>query len=114
MSFARTCWQCGHHFSEKPHAVLVGSTGTKPIFVAHATPEKIDAARVTLRSISEGRNHEIFLTGLNLSRLGLSPTEVEAEAELITVVGSEPHMRKKVPEIIKSLGRVWTPVGGEI
>ena len=53
--------------------------------------------------MKEGRNHEIFMTGLNLSRLGLSPTEIEAE--LIAVVGSEPHMRKKVPGVMKSLGR---------
>jgi len=53
--------------------------------------------------MSEGRNHEIFTTGLNLSRLGLTPNEIEAE--LNAVVGSEPHMRKKIPGVIKSLVR---------
>jgi hypothetical protein len=73
------------------------------IVVANATPEKIDAASATLRSMKEGRNHEIFMTGLRLSRLGLSPNEIEAE--LFAVIGSEPHMRKKIPGVIKSLGR---------
>ena len=73
------------------------------IVVTHATPAKIDAATATLRSMSEGRNHEMFMTGLNLSRLGLSPNEIEAE--LFAVVGSEPHLRKKIPGVIKSLGK---------
>jgi hypothetical protein len=71
------------------------------IVVANATPEKIDAATATLRLMKEGRNHEMFMTGLNLSRLGLSANEIEAE--LKAVVGSEPHMRKKIPGLIKSL-----------
>jgi len=33
------------------------------IIVAKATPEKIDAATATLRSMTEGRNHEMFMTG---------------------------------------------------
>ena len=45
--------------------------------------------------MNEGRNHEMFMTGLNLSRLGLSPNEIEAE--LFAVVGAEPHMRRKIP-----------------
>jgi hypothetical protein len=53
--------------------------------------------------MKEGRNHEMFMAGLNLSRLGLSPNEIEAE--LFALVGSEPHMRKKIPGVIKSLGR---------
>jgi hypothetical protein len=73
------------------------------IVVANVTPEKVDAATATLRSMSEGRNHEIFMTGLNLSRLGLSANDIEAE--LFAAVGSEPHMRKKIPGVIKSLGR---------
>jgi hypothetical protein len=60
-----------------------------------------DAAAATLRSITEGRNHEIFMTGLNLGRLGLSPNEIEAE--LNAVVGSEPHMKRKIPGVIGSL-----------
>jgi hypothetical protein len=60
-------------------------------------------ATTNLRSMNEGRNHEMFMTGLNLSRLGLSPNEIEAE--LNAVVGTEPHMKKKVPGVIKSLGR---------
>jgi hypothetical protein len=68
---------------------------------ANATAEKIEAATATLRSMNEGRNHEMFMTGLNLSRLGLSPNEIEAE--LKAVVGREPHMRKKIPGVIKSL-----------
>jgi len=71
--------------------------------MANATPEKIEAATATLRSMKEGRNHEIFMTGLNLSRLGLSPNEIEAE--LNAMVGTEPHMRKKIPGVLKSLGR---------
>jgi hypothetical protein len=43
------------------------------------TPGKIDAATATLRSMKEGRNHEMFMTGLNLSRLGLSPSEIATE-----------------------------------
>ena len=74
------------------------------IIVAKATPEKIEAATATLRSMKEGRNHEIFMTGLNLSRLGLSTNEIEAE--LNAAVGSEPHMRKKVRGVIKSLRRM--------
>jgi hypothetical protein len=53
--------------------------------------------------MTEGRNHEIFMVGLNLSQLGLTPNEIEAE--LNAVVGREPHMRKKVPGVIKSMGR---------
>lgn len=71
------------------------------IVVANATPEKIDAATATLRSMNEGRNHEIFMTGLKLSRLGLSPNEIESE--LNAVVGSEPHMKRKIPGVIGSL-----------
>jgi hypothetical protein len=53
--------------------------------------------------MTEGRNHEMFMTGLNLSRLGLSPNEIATE--LFAVVGSETHMRKKIRGVIKSLGR---------
>jgi hypothetical protein len=73
------------------------------IVVTHATPEKIEAATATLRLMKEGRNHEIFMTGLNLSRLGLSPNEIEAE--LFAVVGAEPHMRRKILGVMKSLRR---------
>ncbi len=51
--------------------------------------------------MNEGRNHEIFMTGLNLSRLGFSSDEIEAE--LNAVVGTEARMRKKVPSVMKSL-----------
>ena len=51
--------------------------------------------------MNEGRNHEIFTTGLNLSRLGLSPNEIEAER--FAVVGREPHMRRKIPGVIGCL-----------
>ena len=71
------------------------------IVVAKATPEKIDAATATLRSMKEGRNYEVFMAGLALSWLGLSPTEIEAE--LFAVVGSEPHMKRKIPGVIWSL-----------
>ena len=71
--------------------------------MVNATPEKIDAATAKPRSMNEGRNHELFMTGLNLNRLGLSPSEIEAE--LFAVIGGEPHMRKKIPGVIKSLGR---------
>jgi len=43
------------------------------------------------------------MAGLNLSRFGLSPNEIEAE--LFAVVGAEPHMRRKISGVIKSLGR---------
>jgi hypothetical protein len=43
------------------------------------------------------------MTGLNLSRLGPSPNEIEAE--LFAVVGRESHVRKKIPGVIKSFGR---------
>ena len=62
-----------------------------------------DAATAALPSLKEGRNHEIFMAGLALSRLGLSPSEIATE--LNAVVGKEPHMRKKIPGVIKSLGR---------
>jgi hypothetical protein len=71
------------------------------IVVTKATPEKIDAATATLRSMTEGRNHEMFMTGLNLSRLGLSPNEIATD--LNATVGTQPHMRKKIPGVIKSL-----------
>jgi hypothetical protein len=58
------------------------------IVVVNATPEKIDAATAKPRSMNEGRNHQIFMTGVNLSRLGLSPNQIEAN--LFAVVGSEP------------------------
>jgi hypothetical protein len=86
---------------------VVPRLAANSIVVAKATSEKIDAAMAALRSMSEGRNHEIFMTGLNLSRLGLSPNEIEAE--LNVAVGREPHMRKKIPGVIKFLrkyGRV--------
>ena len=73
------------------------------IVVTNTTPEKIEAATATLRSMNKGRNHEIFMAGLALSRLGLSPSEIATE--LNAVVGKEPHMRKKIPGVIKSLGR---------
>jgi len=73
------------------------------IVVSKATPEKIDAVTAKLRSMKEGRNLEIFMVGFALSRLGLSPNEIEAE--LFAAVGSEPHMRRKIPSVIKSLGR---------
>jgi hypothetical protein len=38
---------------------------------------------------------------VELSRLGLSPNEIEAE--LNAVVGSEPHMKRKIPGVIRSL-----------
>ena len=82
---------------------VVPRLAANSIVVTNATPEKIDAATAKLRSMSEGRNHEMFMTGLNLSRLGLSPNEIEAE--LNAAVGREPHMRKKIPGVIKSLGR---------
>ena len=44
---------------------------------------------------------KMFMIGLTLSRLGLSPNEIEAE--LNAVVGTEPHMRKRIPGVIKSL-----------
>ena len=49
--------------------------------------------------MKEGRNHEMFMACLSLSRLGLTPNEIEAE--LFAVVRSEPHMRKKIPGVIK-------------
>ena len=82
---------------------VVPKLAANSIIVANATPEAIDAATEKLRSMSEGRHREIFMTGLALSRLGLSPDEVATE--LYAVVGPEPHMRKKVPGAIKSLRR---------
>ncbi len=87
-------------FGETALAV-VSWLAANSIAVANATPEKIEAATATLRSMTEGRNHEIFMAGLNLSPLGLSPNEIEAE--LNAVVGREPHMRKKIPGVMKSL-----------
>jgi len=80
---------------------LIPRLAANSIVVANATPGNIDAITANLRSMNEGRNHEIFRTGLNLGRLGLSPNEIEAE--LNAVVGREPHMRKKIPGVIKSL-----------
>jgi hypothetical protein len=39
----------------------------------------------------------------NLAPLGLSPNEIETE--LFAVLGSEPHVRKKIPGVIKSSRR---------
>lgn len=69
--------------------------------MAKATPEKTDVAKTKLRSMKEGRNHEMLMTGLNLSRLGLSPNEIATE--LNAAAGSEAHMRRKIPGVIKSL-----------
>ena len=74
---------------------VVPTLTANSIVVANATPEKIDAATATLRSMKVGRNHEMFMTGLNLSRLGLSPNEIEAE--LFAVVGSDPICGKRFP-----------------
>jgi hypothetical protein len=82
---------------------MVPRLATNSIVVTNTTPEKIEAATATLRSMNKGRNHEIFMAGLALSRLGLSPSEIATE--LNAVVGKEPHMRKKIPGVIKSLGR---------
>ncbi len=41
------------------------------------------------------------MTGLRLSRLGLTQSEIEAE--LWSIVGGERHMRKKISGVIKSL-----------
>jgi hypothetical protein len=87
----------------KTAVAVVPRLTANSIMVANPTPEKIDAATATLRLMKEGRNHEMFMTGLNLSRLGLSPNEIEAE--LFAAVGSEPHMRRKIPGVIKSFGR---------
>jgi hypothetical protein len=87
----------------KTAMAVVPRFAANSIVVAKATPEKIDAATATLRSMKAGRNQEMFMTGLKLSRLGLSPNEIEAE--LFAVVGAEPHMRKKIPGVIKSLGK---------
>jgi hypothetical protein len=46
---------------------------------------------------------KMFMTGLGLSRLGFSPNEIEAEPN--AMVGTEPHVRKKIPGVIKSLGK---------
>jgi hypothetical protein len=45
----------------------------------------------------------MLMTGLNLSGLGLSPNEIATE--LNAAVGREPHMRKKIPGVINSLGK---------
>ena len=96
----------------KTAMAVVPRLAANSIVVAKATPEKIDAATATLRSMKEGRHQEIFMTGLNLSRLGLSPTEIEAE--LIAVVGSEPHMRRKDSRRDKISEGIRCFVGGEI
>jgi hypothetical protein len=83
----------------KSAMAVVPRLAANSIVVTHATFEKIEAVTAPLRSMKEGRNHEIFMTGLNLSRLGLTPNEIEAE--LFAVIGSEPHMRKKISGVIK-------------
>ena len=87
----------------KTAMAVVPRLAADSIVMAKATPEKIDVAKTKLRSLKEGRNHEMFMTGLSLSRLGLSPNEIEAE--LFAVVGTEAHMRRKIPGVMKSLGR---------
>ena len=87
----------------KAAMAVVPRLAANSIVVTHVAADKIEAATAKLHSMKEGRNHELFMTGLNLSRLGLSPNEIEAE--LNAVVSGEPHMRKKVPGVIKSLGR---------
>jgi hypothetical protein len=87
----------------KTAMLVVPRLEANSIVVASVTPEKIDAATATLRSMNAGRNHEMFMTGLKLSRLRLSPNEIVAE--LNAVVGSESHMKKKIPDVIKSLRR---------
>ncbi len=72
-----------------------------PIIVGAATREQIDAATERLRSMTEGRHREVFMAGSRLRRLGLSKHEIEAQ--LLSVVGEERHMRKKIPGVIKSL-----------
>ena len=80
---------------------VVLTLAANSILVANATPEALDAATEKLRSMSEGRHSEVLMTGLNLSRLGLSQNEVATE--LYDLVGPQPHMRNKVPGVVKSL-----------
>ena len=54
----------------------------------------------------------MFMIGLTLSRLGLSPNEIEAE--LNAVVGTEPHMRKRIPGVTKILAKIWAFVGADL
>ena len=51
----------------KTAMAVVPRLAANSIVVAKTTPEKIDAATATLRSMNEGRNHEIFMAGLALS-----------------------------------------------
>jgi hypothetical protein len=85
----------------KTAMAVVSRLAANSIILANATPEKIDAATAKLRSMNAGRNHEMLMTGLNLSRLGLSPNEIATD--LNAMVGTQPHMRKKIPGVIKSL-----------
>ena len=55
------------------------------------------------RGLEVTSNHEMSMTGLGLSRLGFSPNEIEAEPN--AMVKTEPHVRKKIPGVIKSLGK---------
>ena len=65
------------------------------------TREQIDAATQELRSLTTGRHRAVFMTAKALVGLGLPRDEVRAE--LMSVVGREPKMRKKVAEALMSL-----------
>ncbi len=82
-------------------APIVPQLRANSILVPPANREQIDAATETLRSMKEGRNHELFMTGCRLRGLGLTQSEIEAE--LWSIIGRERHMRKKIPGVTKSL-----------
>ncbi|MGJ0508329.1 MAG: DEAD/DEAH box helicase family protein [Methylocystis sp.] len=73
----------------------------RAVAVPNVTPEQIHAVTEKLSMMAEDRHGEVFDAGLKLALLGLS--QVEIEAALYATVGSEPHMKKKVPDVIKSL-----------
>ena len=80
---------------------LIPRLAANSIVVANATPEKIDAITAKLRSMNEGRNHEIFMTGVSSVALVFLPMRSRGNSTRWSV--KRTHMRKKIPGVMKSL-----------
>ena len=50
----------------------MATEATPPSFKTNATTEEIDQAIATLKSMTEGRHKELFMTGFKLAKLGLT------------------------------------------
>ena len=68
----------------------------------------IDKATATVRSMRSGRHLEFFKAGIKLSKLRHEGKRLDADTIrqiLLDIAGNEQHMRKKVPDVMKSLAK---------